>query len=42
MKHDDLYNALINKEIGAAGLDVLDPEPFPLDNPLFKLNNCGK
>lgn len=37
---DALTEALQNKTIGAAGLDVTTPEPLPLDSPLFKLKNC--
>lgn len=36
----DLFTALKNKQIMAAALDVLDPEPPEKDNPLFTLNNC--
>ncbi|XP_023018036.1 glyoxylate reductase/hydroxypyruvate reductase [Leptinotarsa decemlineata] len=35
-----LIRALENKTIRAAGLDVMTPEPLPLDHPLFKLKNC--
>lgn len=42
VNHDDLYEALKTGEIGSAGLDVTDPEPLPVDSPLFTLNNCGK
>lgn len=35
-----LINALKNGTIAAAGLDVMTPEPIPLDNELLKLNNC--
>lgn len=35
-----LYEALKAKKIFAAGLDVTDPEPLPLDSPLLTLNNC--
>jgi len=35
-----LYEALINKNIWAAALDVTDPEPIPHDDPLLKLDNC--
>lgn len=35
-----LIEALRNKTIWAAGLDVMIPEPLPTDNPLFKLKNC--
>ncbi|HHW02634.1 MAG TPA: D-glycerate dehydrogenase [Thermoanaerobacterales bacterium] len=34
-----LYEALVNKKIYAAGLDVMDPEPPSSDNPLLKLDN---
>ena len=37
---DALYNALVSKQIYAAGLDVTSPEPLPIDNPLFALPNC--
>ena len=37
--HDALYEALKSKRIFAAGLDVTEPEPFPLDHPLFTLDN---
>lgn len=36
---DALYNALLNQEIHAVGLDVTDPEPLPRDHPLLKLDN---
>ena len=35
-----LYEALKAKRIFAAGLDVTDPEPLPLDSPLLTLENC--
>ncbi|HJX70126.1 MAG TPA: C-terminal binding protein, partial [Dehalococcoidia bacterium] len=34
-----LYTALSEGYIAGAGLDVMDPEPPSLDNPLFKLDN---
>ena len=34
-----LYEALKNQQITAAGLDVTDPEPLPLDSPLLSLTN---
>jgi len=34
-----LYNALVNKEIWAAGLDVFEHEPVSLDHPLLHLPN---
>ncbi|KAG5891373.1 hypothetical protein JTB14_020105 [Gonioctena quinquepunctata] len=37
---DALVKALENKTIWAAGLDVMTPEPLPLDHPLLKLKNC--
>lgn len=35
-----LFNALQNGPLRAAGLDVTDPEPLPMDNPLHTLENC--
>ncbi|XP_011502982.1 PREDICTED: glyoxylate reductase/hydroxypyruvate reductase-like [Ceratosolen solmsi marchali] len=35
-----LIEALKNGTIQAAGLDVMTPEPVPLDSELLKLNNC--
>jgi glyoxylate reductase len=35
-----LYHALKNGVIGAAALDVTDPEPIPTDDPLLTLDNC--
>lgn len=37
---DALVRALESKTIWGAGLDVMTPEPLPLDHPLFKLKNC--
>ena len=36
---DVLYDALVNHEIAAAGIDVTEPEPLPADHPLWKLSN---
>lgn len=36
----DLYRALREGRIFAAGLDVTDPEPIPADDPLLTLPNC--
>ncbi len=35
-----LYDALKSGEITAAGLDVTEPEPIPIDDPLLTLENC--
>jgi len=35
-----LYKALDRGDILAAGLDVTDPEPIPLEDPLLSLDNC--
>lgn len=39
---EDLIDALKTGKIGAAGLDVMVPEPIPPDHELLKLKNCGK
>ena len=36
---DALYEALKNRKIFAAGIDVTDPEPLPMDSPLLELDN---
>jgi len=36
---DALYEALRDHKIFAAGLDVTDPEPLPVDHPLLSLDN---
>lgn len=38
---DELIKALQEHRIGGAGLDVMTPEPLPMDNPLMKLDNVG-
>lgn len=35
-----LYDALVNGDIAAAGLDVTLPEPLPPDHKLLQLSNC--
>ncbi len=35
-----LYNALKNGDIAYAALDVTEPEPIPVDDPLLGLPNC--
>ncbi|VEN46808.1 unnamed protein product [Callosobruchus maculatus] len=40
VEQEALIKALQQKKIYGAGLDVMTPEPLPLDNPLFKLKNC--
>ena len=39
LNEEDLYEALKDENISGAGLDVIDVEPTPSSNPLFKLNN---
>lgn len=34
-----LYKALVSKRIAGAAIDVSDPEPMPLDDPLMNLEN---
>ena len=34
-----LYRALVDKRIWAAGLDVFEVEPVPMDDPLLRLDN---
>ena len=36
VNQEDLYEALTTGQILAAGLDVMVPEPLPLDHPLTK------
>lgn len=40
VNQDDLIEALQTKQIFAAGLDVMYPEPLPKDHMLLKLPNC--
>ncbi|XP_033228469.1 glyoxylate reductase/hydroxypyruvate reductase-like isoform X2 [Belonocnema kinseyi] len=40
VKTNDLVKALKNNTIFAAGLDVTDPEPLPIDHELLKLTNA--
>lgn len=42
VNQEDLYQALKNGQIAAAGLDVTTPEPLPINHPLLTLNNCGE
>jgi glyoxylate reductase len=35
-----LYDALVQRKLWGAGLDVTDPEPLPSDSPLRSLENC--
>lgn len=41
VNEQDLANALKNKQIAGAGLDVLTSEPPKADNPLIGLDNCS-
>ncbi|NWU87212.1 GRHPR reductase, partial [Onychorhynchus coronatus] len=40
VNQEDLYDALSQGQIAAAGLDVTTPEPLPTDHPLLSLKNC--
>ncbi|NXE71465.1 GRHPR reductase, partial [Calcarius ornatus] len=40
VNQQDLYEALAQGQIAAAGLDVTTPEPLPTDHPLLSLQNC--
>ncbi|XP_023336021.1 glyoxylate reductase/hydroxypyruvate reductase [Eurytemora carolleeae] len=40
INQEDLVEALESKQIFAAGLDVMVPEPLPADHPLTRLDNC--
>ncbi|MDD4699674.1 MAG: C-terminal binding protein [Oscillospiraceae bacterium] len=39
INEQDLYEALVNKEIAGAACDVFSPEPVAQDSPLLKLHN---
>lgn len=41
VNQQDLYVALKERKIWAAGLDVMTPEPLPVDDPLLTLDNIG-
>jgi phosphoglycerate dehydrogenase-like enzyme len=36
VNQDDLIAALESGQIAAAGLDVMEPEPLPVDHPLTR------
>lgn len=38
--HDALADALSNRVITGAALDVTEPEPLPVEHPLYRLPNC--
>ena len=42
VQQDDLIQALKSGTIRAAGLDVMTPEPLPLDHPLISAPNLSK
>lgn len=42
VNEDDLYEALSQGKIHAAGLDVLNPEPMRKDSPLLKIQDSGR
>lgn len=42
VNNPDLYDALVEGEIAAAGLDVLEKEPLQLSNPLSKLKDSNQ
>lgn len=42
VNNPDLYEALMNDEIMAAGLDVIEKEPLELSNPLSKIKDSNK
>lgn len=42
VNNTDLYEALVNEEIMAAGLDVIEQEPLAFTNPLSKLKDSNQ
>lgn len=42
VNEDDLFRALSEGKIHAAGLDVLNPEPMRKDSPLLKIQDSGR
>lgn len=42
VNNPDLYQALMDGEIAAAGLDVLEKEPLQASNPLSGIQDSGK
>lgn len=42
VNNKDLYEALCNEEIAAAGLDVLEKEPLELSNPLSRIKDSNR
>lgn len=42
VNNSDLYDALVNEEIAAAGLDVLVKEPLELSNPLSQFKDSNR
>ncbi len=42
VNNTDLYEALVNGEIQAAGLDVIEKEPLELSNPLSRLKDSNR
>ncbi len=42
VNNTDLYEALVNGELQAAGLDVLEKEPLQVSNPLSKIKDSNK
>jgi len=42
VNNPDLYEALCNEEIAAAGLDVLEKEPLEISNPLSQFKDSNR